>query len=187
MFEVVLLPNGDMRVPARAVSDDGETIGDGTKVLKKGTPEWQEWYDWWSGRRGGSNACRGLADGPDAKSQAAPEAPDRRAEGGPGGEGEGPPRRGSREEGIMTQTDPTPVPPKLLDGDGNALVILGRFQREARRVGWSPEQIKAVIDDATSGDYGHLLDVMVANTEDDSEDEDEDEEAAERREEDEAS
>jgi len=63
-------------------------------------------------------------------------------------------------------------------------VILGRFQREARRVGWSPEQIKAVIDDATSGDYDHLLDVMVANTEDDSEDEDE--EAAERREEDEA-
>ncbi len=82
MFEVVVLPNGDMRVPARAVSDDGQTIGDGTKVLKKGTPEWQEWYDWWSGRPGG-NACRGLAGGSDARSQAAPEAPDRRAEGGP--------------------------------------------------------------------------------------------------------
>ena len=85
----------------------------------------------------------------------------------------------------MTQTDPTPVPPKLLDGDGNALVILGRFQREARRVGWSPEQIKAVIDDATSGDHGHLLGVVVANTEDDSEDEDE--EPTERREVDETS
>ena len=48
MFEAVVLPNGDMRVPARAVSEDGETIGDGTKILKKGTPEWKEWYEWWS-------------------------------------------------------------------------------------------------------------------------------------------
>ena len=80
----------------------------------------------------------------------------------------------------MTQLDPTPVPPKLLDGDGDPFAILGRFQREARRVGWSPEQIKAVIDDATSGDHDHLLDVVMANTEDDSEDE----EAAERSEED---
>ena len=85
----------------------------------------------------------------------------------------------------MTQTDPTPVPPKLLDGDGDPFAILGRFQREARRVGWSPEQIKAVIDDATSGDHDHLLDVVMANTEDDSEDEDE--EATERREVDETS
>ena len=68
-------------------------------------------------------------------------------------------------------TDPTPVPLKLVGEDGNAYAILGRFQREARRCGWSPEQIKTVIDDATSGDYDHLLCVLVANTEDDSDDE----------------
>ncbi|HEY5529992.1 MAG TPA: hypothetical protein VIL51_11195 [Thermoleophilia bacterium] len=64
----------------------------------------------------------------------------------------------------MTQNDPAPVPLTLAGEDGNAYAILGRFQREARREGWSPEQITAVMDDAMSGDYDHLLRVMMENT-----------------------
>ena len=64
----------------------------------------------------------------------------------------------------MTQNDPAPAKMALVGEDGNAFAILGRFQREARREGWSPEQIKAVMDDAMSGDYDHLLCVMMENT-----------------------
>lgn len=65
----------------------------------------------------------------------------------------------------MTQNDPAPVKMSLVGEDGNAFAVLGRFQREARRESWSPEQIKAVMDDAMSGDYDHLLCVMMDNTE----------------------
>ena len=65
----------------------------------------------------------------------------------------------------MTLHNPAPVKMPLVGEDGNAFAILGRFKREARREGWSPEQIKAVMDDATSGDYDHLLRVMMDNTE----------------------
>ena len=61
----------------------------------------------------------------------------------------------------MTQNNPEPVKMALVGEDGNAFAILGRFQREARRVGWTPEQIKVVVDDATSGDYDHLLAVVM--------------------------
>lgn len=66
-------------------------------------------------------------------------------------------------------TDPAPVKMALAGEDGNAFAILGRFRREARRAGWSPEQIKAVMDDATSGDYNHLLWVLMQVTENNSE------------------
>lgn len=44
--------------------------------------------------------------------------------------------------------------------DGNAFNLLGLFQRQARKEGWSPEEIKEVINDATSSDYDHLLRVL---------------------------
>lgn len=50
---------------------------------------------------------------------------------------------------------------RLVGEDGSAFAILGRFQREARRAGWSREEIKAVTDEATSGDYDHLLATMM--------------------------
>jgi len=67
-------------------------------------------------------------------------------------------------QGQYPPNDPAPVKMPLVGEDGNAFAILGRFQREARREGWSPEQIKAVMDDATSGGYDHLLCVMMENT-----------------------
>ena len=50
---------------------------------------------------------------------------------------------------------------RLVGEDGNAWSILGRFQRAAKAAGWTREEIKAVMDDATSGDYDHLLAVMM--------------------------
>lgn len=64
----------------------------------------------------------------------------------------------------------TPVTKKLkvpltLEGmDGNAYAILGAFNRAARRKGYSEATIKAVLDDATSGDYNHLLRTIISNT-----------------------
>lgn len=46
---------------------------------------------------------------------------------------------------------------RLVGEDGNAFAILGRFQRAARRAGWSKEAIDAVFAQATSGNYEHLL------------------------------
>jgi hypothetical protein len=65
---------------------------------------------------------------------------------------------------------------KLVGADGNAFAIMGRFQGAARRAGWSQEEISAVLKEAQSGDYDHLL-VTIANhvKEPFEEDEDEDE------------
>ena len=41
--------------------------------------------------------------------------------------------------------------------DGNAFAIMGAFQRQARREGWTKEEIHAVLDEARSGDYSHLI------------------------------
>jgi hypothetical protein len=54
---------------------------------------------------------------------------------------------------------------RLVGEDGNAFAILGRFQRAARAAGWSREEIRAVTDDATSGDYDDLLAVMMEHVE----------------------
>jgi hypothetical protein len=59
---------------------------------------------------------------------------------------------------------------QLVGADGNAFAILGRFQREARRQGWSKDDIDKVVKDATSGDYDHLLCVMMNNVDDTNED-----------------
>lgn len=49
---------------------------------------------------------------------------------------------------------------ELVGLDGNAFILLGAFQRQARKEGWSPEEIKLVLDEATDGDYDHLLMVL---------------------------
>jgi len=41
--------------------------------------------------------------------------------------------------------------------DGNAFMLMGAFSRQAKREGWTPEEIKVVMDECTSGDYNHLL------------------------------
>lgn len=52
----------------------------------------------------------------------------------------------------------------LVGLDGNAFVLMGAFQRAAKRQGTPKDEIKAVLDDCMSGDYDHLLQTLVANT-----------------------
>jgi hypothetical protein len=53
----------------------------------------------------------------------------------------------------------------LLGLNGNAFNLLGQFQRAAREQGWPADQIKAVIEEATSADYDHLLCTLIKHTE----------------------
>ena len=59
----------------------------------------------------------------------------------------------------MSETVNEAVKPELelAGGDGNAFAILGRARRAAREAGWSREKIDAVLEEAMSGDYDHLL------------------------------
>ena len=52
----------------------------------------------------------------------------------------------------------------LLRHDGNAFSIMGRFSRAARREGWTKEEIEAVLTEARSGNYDHLLQIMIKHT-----------------------
>lgn len=64
---------------------------------------------------------------------------------------------------------------ELVGLDGNAFSLMGAFQRQARREKWTQEEISAVLDDAQSGDYNHLLCVLMNHCESpEMEDEDED-------------
>lgn len=45
----------------------------------------------------------------------------------------------------------------LVGLDGNAVSLMGAFQRQARLEGWTKEEIKQVLDECMSGDYDHLL------------------------------
>lgn len=45
----------------------------------------------------------------------------------------------------------------LIGINGNAFAILGAFTRQAKRDGWTQEEIEAVMDEARSSDYNHLL------------------------------
>jgi hypothetical protein len=51
----------------------------------------------------------------------------------------------------------------LIGQDGNAFVLLGGWQRQARREGWSNEDINKVVNKATSGDYNNLLSTLSAH------------------------
>jgi hypothetical protein len=45
----------------------------------------------------------------------------------------------------------------LIGVNGNAYMIMGVFRRQAKREGWSQEEIELVLTEAKSGDYNHLL------------------------------
>lgn len=49
----------------------------------------------------------------------------------------------------------------LVGVDGNAYAILAVFKRQALRVGWTPDEISAVLTEAKSGDYDHLLATII--------------------------
>lgn len=45
----------------------------------------------------------------------------------------------------------------LVGVNGNAFMIMGVFGRQAKKEGWSPDEIDTVMKEAKSGDYDHLL------------------------------
>lgn len=49
---------------------------------------------------------------------------------------------------------------KMVGLDGNAFAIMGAFQRQARKEGWTKEEINTVLDEARSGDYYNLINVI---------------------------
>jgi hypothetical protein len=50
----------------------------------------------------------------------------------------------------------------LVGQDGNAFFVLGKVQRELRRAKVSKEEQEFFMDEATSGDYNHLLQTVIA-------------------------
>lgn len=52
----------------------------------------------------------------------------------------------------------------LVGLDGNAFVVLGTWRRAAQKQGWTLAEITLVIDEATKGDYDHLLRVIIVHT-----------------------
>lgn len=50
--------------------------------------------------------------------------------------------------------------------DGNAFNLLGHFMAAARDQGWEWDAIEAVLAEVRRGDHDHLLQTLLANTED---------------------
>lgn len=50
---------------------------------------------------------------------------------------------------------------KLVGSDGNAFAVLGKCIQAARKAKWTQDQITGFRDEATSGDYDHLLGVCM--------------------------
>jgi len=64
----------------------------------------------------------------------------------------------SDERGDRTMEPKYPdIKVRLVGEDGNAFSILGRVQQAMRRGGVPDEERKAFFEEATSGDYDHLL------------------------------
>jgi len=59
---------------------------------------------------------------------------------------------------MTTESDKPIV--KLVGTDGNAFAIMGRVARALRAAG-KPELVKSYMEEATSGDYDHLLQVTM--------------------------
>lgn len=56
---------------------------------------------------------------------------------------------------------------QLVGIDGNAFSLMGAFQTQARKEKWTKEEIDAVLNEAMSGDYDHLLSTLAQHCEDD--------------------
>jgi hypothetical protein len=52
----------------------------------------------------------------------------------------------------------------LTSVDGNAFSLMGGWQRAARKAGWTPEEIEKVIKECKSGDYDHLVQTLMKNS-----------------------
>jgi hypothetical protein len=49
--------------------------------------------------------------------------------------------------------------------DGNAFAIMGVFTRQAKREGWTQQEIDLVLKEAQSDDYNHLLATILLHCE----------------------
>ena len=49
----------------------------------------------------------------------------------------------------------------LVGLDGNAFALMGAFQRQARKEGWTPDEIDAVLEECREGNYDHLLQTLI--------------------------
>jgi hypothetical protein len=58
----------------------------------------------------------------------------------------------------------------LVGLDGNAFSLMGEFSRNAKRQGWSKEEIDVVLQKCMSGDYDNLLSTLVEHTEETDDD-----------------
>ena len=65
---------------------------------------------------------------------------------------------------MNTTELPEPVKLNLVGVDGNAFAVMGTWQRQARKEGWTKEQIDVVLEDAKSSDYNHLLATIIGHT-----------------------
>ena len=45
----------------------------------------------------------------------------------------------------------------LVGLDGNAFALMGAFKQQARREGWTKDEISSVLNECMSGDYEHLI------------------------------
>ena len=49
----------------------------------------------------------------------------------------------------------------IANSDGNAFALIGGWKRAARREDWSEDDIEAVIAEAMSSDYDHLVQTIM--------------------------
>jgi len=63
---------------------------------------------------------------------------------------------------------------ELVGLDGNAFFLMCAFDKQAKKEGWTKEEIQKVIDECKKSDYDHLIQTLVehcATPEEDEEDE----------------
>ncbi len=59
--------------------------------------------------------------------------------------------------GVGARWAQRPPRVKLIGEDGNAFAILGRVGEALGAAGYAPEEVRRYVDEATYGDYDHLL------------------------------
>ena len=52
---------------------------------------------------------------------------------------------------------------RLVGLDGNAFCLMGTFRYQAKKQGWTEEEIEKVIEECQSSDYRHLLSTLAAH------------------------
>lgn len=62
---------------------------------------------------------------------------------------------------------------RLVGLDGNAFFLMGAFSQQAKREGWTKEDIEVVLKEVQSSDYNHLLATLADHCQDPTNDEDE--------------